>query len=227
MACGIRKSPIFDHYTAIRLQLTGTAPWLNDQLKIRSLKHGGKLTIKNRIRDPDAEKKDKERYLLALKHHRDGEPKPTPAREQIFKEEEITLLTLQTISLFTPNTDPRKKFSEASADLKILLRRLRRCLKDSENPDELIGLIRDRLSLVDLAMSQLSEAEQFFQPETLSAVVDWANRHDNSKREYSAGLNCLKISGAKQEITIQMLPTFELPSKKALQEIRASLVTLR
>lgn len=91
-----------------------------------------------------------------------------------------------------------------------------------------IGAMRARLDglarRAEAIISLLSEVQIFFQPSSLQAICDFANKHDNPKRRrYSAGLMSLSCKGASEKQTISMPTGFKLPSAAGYEQLRKAI----
>ena len=222
----IPHAEAFHLYTTVRLQWVGHIPWLYEQLRIKCLKHGGRLAVRESVRDLEAERHDDARYERECQIHAKGGPKPQPARKPICKDELKLLCELRSKSFFE---NPRKLHEEAGKvvdELFAQISALERALKNNADIEVLIQVIRERLTRLESVLSEAHELEDLFQPGVLAAIAEWANRSDNSKRSYKAGLTDIVMTSAKGNFSVSLPANYRVPDRSPVAQFRTALATL-
>lgn len=216
----------FQLYTTVRLQWVGHIPWLYEQLKIKCLKHAGQLTVVETVRDIEAEKQDRVRYERECQTHAKGGSKPQPSRSVIFKEEQKVLCALPCKLFFENPTNPAEAVVKTANTLLAQIAALERALNGQGEIERLIQAIREELARLEDVIREVAALEDLFQPLVLAKIAEWANRADNSKRKYKAGLNDLTMTNSKGDFTVGLPKNYVVPDRSALAQFRLALATL-
>jgi hypothetical protein len=216
----IPHAEVFPLYNAVRLQWIGLIPWLYDQLRIKCLKHGGHLSVRENVQDMEAEQQDDTRYQRECQIHAKGGPKPQPSRKPIFKEGQKLLCHLPAKTFFENTNNLREEAIKVSNALFSQIPALERALKQGNDIESLIQMIRERLTKLDTIISEAREVEDLFQPGILAAIAEWANHSDNSKRSYKAGLTEITMTSSKGEFIVSIPKNYRTPNRSPIAEFR-------
>ena len=186
------NSDVFGLYLNVRDQFINWMPWLHEQLRIKSLKHAGKLT-------------------LTTQH--------TPLTQRL-------LCELPTPTFFEVTTRPDQQIKSVVNDLHGLCRTLVTRFAAGESVEITIARTRQCLNGLEAIFEQLAEVENLFQPATLSAVAEWANANDNSKRTYQGGLTHIKFVSNRGDRTVKIPENYRVPDRSPISAFRAALAGL-
>lgn len=223
----IPNADVFSLYGVVRLQWTGHIPWLYEQLRIKCLKHSGQLLTRESVRDLDAERQDDERYERERQINAKGGPKPQPSRKPIYREGTRLLCQLPAKTFFE-NT--KRNLSEEavkiSNELIAQIAALERALNQDNDIENLIQMIRERLTRLETLISEVREVEDLFQPGILAAIAEWANHSDNSKRKYQAGMRQIAMTSAKGEFVVAIPQNYRTPDRVPIAQFRTALAGL-
>ncbi len=127
--------------------------------------------------------------------------------------------------LFDEDNDPEVDWKKAVADFNILAALV--LAKNDWAEKNIVGMKRRMESLLqrfEEVLKRLKELEDFFQPEVLALVCDYANKHDNpKKRTYIAGLLAITCKRGKNPTVVCMPKNYKIPSMQRLEAFRSTL----
>ena len=221
------QAGVFASYADIRRQWKEQIPWLFDQLRIKCLKHGGQIAVRETVRDTKSEQQDQERYQRELEIYAKGGQLPEQRRTTIYKEQEKLLCLLPAQSFFEDQqVDLQQVVVTIANEIFIQMTLLRRALNNRTDIEPFIKAIRERLTKLENAISVARELEDLFQPLIMAAIAEWANHSDNSKRSYRAGLTAITMTNNKGDFTISLPSGYRAPERSAIGNFRAALAGL-
>jgi hypothetical protein len=216
-------SSAFPLYVALRAQWIGSLPWLYEQLRIKCLKHSGKLAIRERVRDEEAERQDDARFQRECELYKNGGAKPQPSRKPIFKDRMKELCEIPCKAFFETSESINEAVIKVCNEIFSLLPPLERALKDGKEIESLVTRLRGRLTRLEELIAEVRAIEDLFQPAMLAAIAEWADVSDNSKRSYKPGLTEITMTSRKGSCTIAIPPGYRAPDISPITQFRNAL----
>jgi len=130
-------------------------------------------------------------------------------------------------TLFDGFTDPHANFKKTAAEIGKLGLLVVGKMELERDVKVTLANMQMQLRILEEALDQLKEVEDFFQPGCLSAVCNSANLRDNPKRRrYEAGLLAITCHRDKGSSTIRMPKDYKLPDRAPIVAFRAALAGL-
>jgi hypothetical protein len=127
--------------------------------------------------------------------------------------------------LFDENNDPEVDWKKAASEFNTLaMKVVARNGWAEKNIAHLKRTMEGLLQRFEAVLKRLKELEDFFQPQVLALVCEYANVHDNpKKRKYMPGLLSITCKRGKQGLTVHMPKSFKVPSNAHIEEFRKKL----
>jgi hypothetical protein len=131
--------------------------------------------------------------------------------------------------LFSEDNDPELEWDRAALEFHaISMQALAREEWAEQNIAHMKRTMEMLLKRFERVIDMLKELENFFQPEVLALVCEYANENDNpKKRTYLPGLGFLTMKRDKGKLVLCLPRNYRVPDRKAIDAFRTALSGLR
>lgn len=128
-------------------------------------------------------------------------------------------------TLFDGFTDPQRGIKEVAAEISKLAMLVVSKVEIDKDIEGSLGRLQSLLSRLEEAIRQLQEVEEFFQPATLAAICDWANRKHRN-RAYNAELMKIVFIEENKRMAVRVPPTYKIPNTAPIAAFRVAVSNL-